>query len=68
VAKPLMKLMYHRQALEIIRKNENKRLSTEMVEIYMSYLPYVDIPFTFIGRSDVAVGGTLSRWQQRLLF
>jgi hypothetical protein len=40
-AKPLMKFMYYRQALDSIRKNENSPLSTEILEISMSYLPYV---------------------------
>jgi hypothetical protein len=39
VAKPLMKLMYHRQAKEFIKKNQGSRLSREMLEIYWSYLP-----------------------------
>jgi hypothetical protein len=38
-AKPLMKLMYHRQAKEFIKKNKGSPLSTEMLEIYWSYLP-----------------------------
>jgi hypothetical protein len=37
-AKPLMRWMYHRQALDLFRKNEDNRLSTEIVEIYASYL------------------------------
>jgi hypothetical protein len=40
-AKPLIKLMYHRQAKELIRKNGDSELSTEMLETYWSYLPYV---------------------------
>jgi hypothetical protein len=39
VAKPLIKFMYHRQAKEFIRKNGDKPLSIETLEIYMSYLP-----------------------------
>jgi hypothetical protein len=39
--KPLMKWMYHRQAMEFIRKNDGQALSTEILEIYWSYLPYV---------------------------
>jgi hypothetical protein len=40
-AKPLMRFMHQRQALELINKNLNSPLSTTMVEIYLSYLPYV---------------------------
>jgi hypothetical protein len=40
-AKPLMKLMYHRQALEFIRKNQGIPLSKTMLEIYSSYFPWV---------------------------
>jgi hypothetical protein len=39
MAKPLMRWMYHRQALEFIRKNKGSPLSTEIVQIYASYLP-----------------------------
>jgi hypothetical protein len=68
-AKRLIKLMYHRQALEFIRKNKGYILSTATVEIYMSYLPYVDILYKLVGGSDVvALGGTLSRGRQRSLF
>jgi hypothetical protein len=38
-AKPLIKLMYHRQAKEVIKKNKGSLLSTELLEIYASYLP-----------------------------
>jgi hypothetical protein len=37
-AKPLMRWMYDRQAMEFIRKNKGHVLSTVTVEIYMSYL------------------------------
>jgi hypothetical protein len=40
-AKPLMRFMYRRQALEFIRKNKGTRLSTTLLEIYSSYFPYV---------------------------
>jgi hypothetical protein len=39
-AKPLLRFMHQRQALEFIRKNKDTPLSTT-VDIYMSYLPYV---------------------------
>jgi hypothetical protein len=39
-AKPLMKLMYHRQALGFIRKNRDIALSEDILEIYSSYLTY----------------------------
>jgi hypothetical protein len=39
VAKPLIKFMYHRQAKEFIKKNKGNPLSTELLEIYWSYLP-----------------------------
>ncbi|KAF7356897.1 hypothetical protein MVEN_01025500 [Mycena venus] len=40
VAKPLMKLMYHRQVREIIRKNRDSPLSSGTLEIYSSYFPW----------------------------
>ncbi|KAJ7496291.1 armadillo-type protein, partial [Mycena galericulata] len=42
-AKPLMKLMYHRQALGFIRKNRDIALSEEILEIYSSYLTFQHI-------------------------
>jgi hypothetical protein len=39
MAKPLMKRMYHRQALEFIRKNEGRPLSMATLETYSSYFP-----------------------------
>jgi hypothetical protein len=38
-AKPLMKLMYHRQAMGLIRKNRGSQLSIETLETYWSYFP-----------------------------
>jgi hypothetical protein len=38
-AKPLMKRMYHRQALEFIKKNRGHPLSATTLEIYASYFP-----------------------------
>jgi hypothetical protein len=68
-AKPLMKWMYHRQAKEFIRKKEDSPLSAEMVEIYWSYLPYVDILPELVGGSHVVTpDGTLSRGRQRPSF
>ncbi|KAJ7094096.1 hypothetical protein C8R44DRAFT_386195 [Mycena epipterygia] len=40
LAKPLMKLMYHRQVLGLIKKNRDTPLSTEILEIYSSYLAF----------------------------
>ncbi|KAF7350485.1 hypothetical protein MVEN_01354100 [Mycena venus] len=40
VAKPLMKRMYHRQALKFIRENRDRPLSTTTLETYSSYLPW----------------------------
>ncbi|KAJ7494015.1 hypothetical protein FB451DRAFT_450610 [Mycena latifolia] len=37
-AKPLMKLMYHRQALEFVKRNHGVPLSPQILEIYWSYL------------------------------
>jgi hypothetical protein len=69
VAKPLMRWMYHCQALEFIRKNKGHALSTATVEIYMSYFLYVMKLRELVGRCDVvALGGTLSCGQQRLPF
>ncbi|KAF7356375.1 hypothetical protein MVEN_00969900 [Mycena venus] len=39
-AKPLMRLMYHRQVLAFIRKNRGSPLSTPTLEIYLSYFPW----------------------------
>ncbi|KAJ6537686.1 hypothetical protein B0H19DRAFT_1078823 [Mycena capillaripes] len=39
-AKPLMKLMYHRQALAFIRKNRSSPLSRTILETFLSYLPW----------------------------
>ncbi|KAF7350393.1 hypothetical protein MVEN_01344100 [Mycena venus] len=39
MAKPLMRWMYHRQALQFIRENRDSPLSTETLEIYSSYFP-----------------------------
>jgi hypothetical protein len=38
-AKPLMKWMHHRQALEIIRQNQGSPLSTATLDTYWSYFP-----------------------------
>jgi hypothetical protein len=40
-SKPLMRLMHHRQALGIIRKNLGSPLTTTILETYSSYFPYV---------------------------
>ncbi|KAJ7880380.1 armadillo-type protein [Mycena olivaceomarginata] len=39
-AKPLMRLMYYRQALDIIRKNHGSPLTTAILETYTSYFPW----------------------------
>ncbi|KAJ7850012.1 armadillo-type protein [Mycena olivaceomarginata] len=39
-AKPLMRLMYHRQALDIIRKNRGSPLTRTILETYASYFPW----------------------------
>jgi hypothetical protein len=39
VAKPLLKLMYHRQALGFIRKNRGSPLSAATLEMYSAYFP-----------------------------
>ncbi|KAJ7494132.1 armadillo-type protein [Mycena latifolia] len=38
--KPLMRFMYHRQALGFVKRNHGLPLSPETLEIYWSYLPY----------------------------
>ncbi|KAJ7622434.1 hypothetical protein FB45DRAFT_1006345 [Roridomyces roridus] len=38
LAKPLMRFMYHRQALGIMEQNRDAPLSEELLEIYSSYL------------------------------
>ncbi|KAJ6526479.1 armadillo-type protein [Mycena vulgaris] len=40
LAKPLMKLMYHRQALDYIAEHDGKPLSRDDMEIYASYLEF----------------------------
>ncbi|KAJ6575945.1 armadillo-type protein [Mycena vulgaris] len=40
LAKPLMKLMYHRQALDYIAKHRDTLVSRENIEIYASYLRF----------------------------
>ncbi|KAJ6522630.1 armadillo-type protein [Mycena vulgaris] len=40
LAKPLMKLMYHRQAMDYIAKHRGTPLSSRDVEIYASYLGF----------------------------
>ncbi|KAJ6591293.1 armadillo-type protein [Mycena vulgaris] len=37
-AKPLMKIMYHRQALGLMKTNNSKQLSRETADIYSTYL------------------------------
>ncbi|KAF7358477.1 hypothetical protein MVEN_00898200 [Mycena venus] len=39
-AKPLARFLYHRQALQIIRKNRDSPLSTTTLEIYRGYFPW----------------------------
>ncbi|KAJ7355635.1 armadillo-type protein [Mycena albidolilacea] len=39
-AKPLMRLMYHRQALDIIRKDRGSPLTSTILEMYSSYFPW----------------------------
>ncbi|KAK7016348.1 trehalase-domain-containing protein [Favolaschia claudopus] len=39
-AKPLLKLLYRRQALQIIEKNRRLPLTAELLDIYGSYLPW----------------------------
>ncbi|KAF7365487.1 putative G protein alpha chain [Mycena venus] len=39
VAKPLLKVMYHRQALGIIKRSRGAPLSSETLSIFSSYLP-----------------------------
>ncbi|KAF7360379.1 hypothetical protein MVEN_00767700 [Mycena venus] len=38
-AKPLMKLMYHRQTLEFIKKNRGSPLSRDVLDTYSTYFP-----------------------------
>ncbi|KAJ7355645.1 armadillo-type protein [Mycena albidolilacea] len=39
-AKPLMRLMYYRQASDILRKNRGSSLTTAILETYASYFPW----------------------------
>ncbi|KAJ7880337.1 armadillo-type protein [Mycena olivaceomarginata] len=39
-AKPLMRLMYYRQALDILRKNRGSPLTTAILDTYASYFPW----------------------------
>ncbi|KAJ7491474.1 armadillo-type protein [Mycena galericulata] len=45
--KPLMRLMYHRQAIQFIEKSRGTPLSTETVEILSSYLPHTGLCIFF---------------------
>jgi hypothetical protein len=49
-AKPLMRLMYHRQAMRFIEDNFGIPLSQESLDIYVSYLAYIRpfIPFELV--------------------
>ncbi|KAJ7925547.1 armadillo-type protein [Mycena leptocephala] len=40
-AKPLMRFMYHRDALDLIKRNHNIPLSGETLDIYGSYIGYM---------------------------
>ncbi|KAJ7849195.1 hypothetical protein B0H13DRAFT_2361410 [Mycena leptocephala] len=46
VAKPLMRLMYHRQAMNFIRKNLGTPLSAHIMDVYSRYLAYKYISLT----------------------
>ncbi|KAJ7839170.1 armadillo-type protein [Mycena leptocephala] len=48
-AKPLMRLMYHRQVISFIQKNQGLPLSDEIMDIYTSYLA-----FKYVGPSAKA--------------
>jgi hypothetical protein len=41
LAKPFLKRMHHRQALQLIEKNRGIPLSRDVLETYSSYFPYV---------------------------
>ncbi|KAJ6524077.1 hypothetical protein DFH09DRAFT_1372252 [Mycena vulgaris] len=43
-AKPLMKWMYHQQALDFIKKNHDLPLSEETLQIYSNYLGWKYVP------------------------
>jgi hypothetical protein len=58
VAKPLIKLLHNRQALEIIRNNRGIPLSPMKLELYWSYLLYVDPP-----RHPILGSNSLSRYK-----
>ncbi|KAJ7723917.1 armadillo-type protein [Mycena metata] len=45
-AKPLMRLMYHRQARLFVERNTASPLSTPMIDVYLSYLEYKYIAVT----------------------
>ncbi|KAJ7494113.1 armadillo-type protein [Mycena latifolia] len=55
--KPLMKLMYHRQALGFVKRNRGLPMSLETLEIYWSYLSY-----GFFSLVDFAAN-LLPRWK-----
>ncbi|KAJ7493038.1 armadillo-type protein [Mycena galericulata] len=60
VTKPLIKFMYHRQALGFIQRNGDTPLSSEILEIYSTYLLYkyvspitqADILRYLVGRAE----------------
>ncbi|KAK7016347.1 hypothetical protein R3P38DRAFT_1402892 [Favolaschia claudopus] len=49
-AKPLLKFLYHRQVISMIRKHRGQALSVEALEIYASYLPW-----SFVSKSTKAI-------------
>ncbi|KAJ7753646.1 armadillo-type protein [Mycena maculata] len=57
-AKPLMRLMYHRQAMDFIQKNRDAPLSREAVEILSSYLP---LNYVFTGTKSVILENLRNR-------
>jgi hypothetical protein len=48
-AKPLLRFMYRRQAVGIIRRSRDSPLSTTILEIYSSYLPYAPVFIRVLG-------------------
>ncbi|KAJ7079841.1 armadillo-type protein [Mycena epipterygia] len=48
-SKPLMRLLYHRAVLDVIKKNRDTPLSSEILEIYYSY-----VAFKYVSRSAKA--------------
>jgi hypothetical protein len=49
LAKPLLRRMYHRQALDLVERNRDKPLSSELLYMISGYLPWVFLWLIYTG-------------------